>query len=115
MKAFENGIRLQFADALDPEWAGNPNNFAIEQWNYRYSKDYGSKDYSVVDPDKEGRDTVKILSVELSSDQHSVFLSLEKVAPVMQIAVRYNLRSQERDRVRGAVYYTVNKPRPAYR
>ena len=114
LKVHENGVRLRFANALDPEWGGNASNFAIEQWNYRYSKAYGSKDYSVENPMQEGRDSVPVLGVELSADHQSVFIAVEEIVPVMQMAVRYNLRSEEGDRVRGAVYPTINKPRPAY-
>ncbi len=114
LKVHENGVFVRFAEPLDPEWAGSASNYAVEQWNYRYSKDYGSKDYSVKDPDREGRDSVSVQSVSFSPDRRSVFVELEDVKPVMQMTFRYNLRSAEGDRVRGAVYHTVNQPRPAY-
>ncbi len=114
LKVHKNGVHLRFAEPLDPEWASNSANYAVEQWNYQYSKAYGSKDFSVENPESEGRDSVPVLGVELASDQRSVFVSLGNVEPVMQMSLRYNLRSVENDRVRGAVYHTVNKPRPAY-
>ena len=113
LKVYENGVWLKFAEALDTEWGADQTNYAIEQWNYRYSKAYGSKDYSVAQPEKTGRDSLKISGVQLSKDRKSVFVETDEVLPVMQMAVRYNLRSAEGDRVRGAIYNTVIAPRPA--
>ena len=112
-KVHENGVALQFAEAVDAEWGGNKTNYAIEQWNYRYSKAYGSKDYSVADPTKTGRDSLAVLGVRLSEDRKSVFVETDRIIPVMQMAVRYNLRSPTGDRVRGVLYNTVTVPRPA--
>jgi hypothetical protein len=113
LKVFENGLSLVFADALDAEWAADPESYGIKQWNYRYSKDYGSKDYSVANPEEEGRDEVAIESIQVGSDNKSVFLVIPSIKPVMQMEVRYNLRSEAGDRVRSTVYHTIHQMRPA--
>ena len=113
LKGFENGVSLVFADALDAEWAANSANYGIKQWNYRYAKEYGSKDYSVAKPEEVGRDEVAIESIQVSSDNKSVFLVIPSINSVMQMEVRYNLRSEAGDRVRSTVYHTIHKMRPA--
>jgi hypothetical protein len=113
LKVFENGVSLVFADALDAEWAGDSASYGIKQWNYRYSKEYGSKDYSVANPEEVGRDEVAIKSIQVSSDNKSVFLVIPSIKPVMQMEVRYNLRSEAGDRVRSTVYHTIHQMRPA--
>ncbi len=108
MSVHADGIRLVFSSALDSEWAADPESFGISQWNYRYSKTYGSADFSVEDPDEEGRDAVRIRSARYDSDSHSVFLAVPDLRPVMQMEIRYNLRSSDGDRVRGSIYNTIH-------
>ncbi len=49
----KEGVRLTFAEKLDPKTAGDSSRYRIEQWNYRWSGDYGSKHWKVSDPQKE--------------------------------------------------------------
>src|SRR4029450_9621213 len=54
MKAARGAITRTFSDALDPETAGDPDSYALQQWNYLYSEKYGSPDVSAADPKKAG-------------------------------------------------------------
>src|SRR5205823_5720034 len=64
-----NGIELSFAQPLQADTAQNVDSYSIEQWNYRWTSTYGSPDYSVINPEKPGRDSVSLKSVRLSSDR----------------------------------------------
>ena len=108
LKAFRRGLRITFSEPLDPDWANDVESFGIEQWNYRYAKEYGSEDYSVAQPDQKGRDTVLIEGARLEADGRSVFLEIPTIQPVMQMEIRYHLRSQTGARVRGAIYNTIH-------
>lgn len=108
-----NGIRLEFSEVLDSEWAVEGDSYGLEQWNYKYSKTYGSKDYSVINPSQEGRDPVEVTAVHLAEDGQTVFLVVPEIAPVMQMAIQYNLRSRGGERVRGTLYHTIHHLRPA--
>ena len=66
LRVKREGVEITFAEALDPEWAADDGNYAIEQWNYRWTASYGSKDYAVSAPERQGRDEVEILAAELS-------------------------------------------------
>lgn len=113
-----NGIEITFTNPLDPELAKDPENYAVDQWNYLWTQNYGSKMYSVKDPTKtlgdkgqssyKGED-VKIKSVKVSNGNKTVFIELEEVVPVMQYRVRYNLDAADGDLVRQEVYGTINK------
>ncbi len=112
------GIEITFTNPLDAELAKDPENYAVDQWNYLWAQTYGSKMYSVKDPTKtlgdkgqsayKGED-VKIKSVKVSNGNKTVFLELENVQPVMQYRVRYNLDSADGELVRQEVYGTINK------
>ena len=56
-----------------------------------------------------GRDRMEVRSAKLSADGRSVFLELDGLAPVMQMHLRYRLRSSDGKDVRGDIYHTVHK------
>jgi hypothetical protein len=112
--AQSNGLTFTFAQPLDRETAEDAGSYGVEQWNYRYAAQYGSKDWSVAHPDQEGRDTVEVRSAKLLADGRTVFLEIPDLKPVMQLQVQYNLNAKEGASMRGKVYATINRvPAPA--
>lgn len=107
-RAHQNGLVLTFARPLAPD-AADAGRFAVRQWNYRYARQYGSKDYSVADPDKEGRDEVEVRSAKLLPDGRSVFIELPGLRPVMQMEVKYNLPFADGATASGPLYLTLNR------
>ncbi len=99
-----NGVEITFTAPLEAETAADPGSYAVDQWNYKWAKEYGSKLYSVKDPTKaiekslesaQG-DTVEIKSVKLSNGNRTVFLEYaEPVVAVMQHHVRFNLNDEK--------------------
>lgn len=106
--AYSNGVAIKFTDPLDKDVAENPGNFHVEQWNYLYSKTYGSPEYRVSDPKQEGRDGVRVRSATLLDDR-TVFLELKDVKPVNVLAVSCALKSAAVNSTSG------NKPNAAAR
>jgi hypothetical protein len=103
------GIELTFTDPLDPATANDAGSYDVERWQYRWSKEYGSADYSLENPSKKGRDTVELKSAKLSADGRTVMLEMPDIAPVMQMSITYKLRAADGHDVPGAVYNTINK------
>lgn len=112
-----NGLQLTFTEPLDREFAEDPESYAVDQWDYLWSQNYGSKMYSVKEPGKEigdkrqqkfGGEPVEVKSVKLSKDGKTVFLHLDKVEEVMQMRIRYNLDAADGELVRGEIYNTIN-------
>ena len=60
-----NGIRIGFTCELDEELVEDLDSWKIEQWNYRWTRKYGSKEYKVSDPEKVGHDPVPVASARL--------------------------------------------------
>ena len=108
LNATRKGIRLRFSDPLDKEAAPDPDRWSVERWNYRWTRNYGSPLYSVADPSKRGKDEVFIKSVRLLPDGKTVFLEIEDMKPVMQMAVTYGLKAADGSRLRGSVYHTIH-------
>jgi type 1 glutamine amidotransferase len=105
----ENGIRLTFSEPLERETAEDTGSYGVEQWNYRYAKEYGSKEYSVASPSEEGHDELEIQSAKLSPDRRSVFLSIAGLQPVMQMQIQYNVNAADGKAIRGDIYNTINR------
>jgi hypothetical protein len=103
-----NGIRIGFTQPLDTKTAGDPKNYQIHQWNYRWTKSYGSRDYKVSDPEKEGRDPVEIADVELSDDGRGVLLKIPNLQPVMQIQIEADLKAADGKPLHAELYGTIN-------
>jgi hypothetical protein len=108
-RAHRNGLKLTFAQPLDRAAAEDPGSYAIHQWNYRYAAQYGSKDYSVMDPKKEGRDEVAVRSARLLSDGKSVFIETAELRPVMQMELKYNLQFTGGATAASPLYLTLNR------
>ena len=85
MKVKKNGIEVKFTDALDEASANDLQNYSLEQWNYKWTKNYGSPEFSVTDPDKKGHDRVEVKSARLAADHKTVFLEITEFKPVMQM------------------------------
>ncbi len=105
----KDGIRLEFAEKLDIKQAGDPKRYTVEEWNYRWSGDYGSKRWSVADPKRQGQDTRPIDRVTVGADGKSVTLHVTGLKPVMQMRIGYDLATSDGKGVRGAIHNTINR------
>jgi hypothetical protein len=110
------GIEITFTQPLDPDTANDPDSFAAEQWNYRWTEAYGSPEYSVKNPGKPGHDDVTIKSAKLKEDGRTVLLSIPELKPVMQFALKYDLDTKGGGGagagpvgMKGEIYLTINR------
>jgi len=114
MKVYANGVRLNFSTALDRKIAEDIDSWSAEQWNYKWTSQYGSKDWSAKDPAKQGRDAVSIKNAKLLPNGKDVFLHMEKVLPVHSMAIKYNLDTKDSRIFKGTFHLTVNKVGPVF-
>jgi hypothetical protein len=95
-------LEFTFSEKLDPAVAADAGIDGVRRWNYRYTQDYGSKEWSVVDPKKEGRDEVEVKSAALLPDGKTVRLTLADARPAMQYELRYDVG------FRGQVWFSLH-------
>jgi len=107
--ARNSGLAITFSEPLDKETAEDPGSYGLQQWNYRYAAQYGSKDWSVAKPNQEGHDPVEVHSAKLLPDGRTVFLQIQALIPVMQLQIQYNLTEKEGAPMRGKLYATINR------
>ncbi len=105
----DNGIELTFAEPLKKDSAEDAGAWAIEQWNYRWTSNYGSPEVKASDPKKNGHDALDVKSVKVSNEGRTVFLEVENLQPVMQMLIRGNgLEAADGTPVNVEVANTIN-------
>jgi hypothetical protein len=102
------GAELEFSAPLDPLAAQDPANYSIAQWNYRWTATYGSDHYSVANPQNKGEDPVTIDTVVLSPDHRKVLLGIKDLKPVMQMRIRYTLKTADGTDLSQEIFNTIN-------
>ena len=78
----ENGVLLTFANKESVPKAEHKDWYA-QHWNYRYGPSYGSKEYSVSEPNRVGHDRLEIRSVQRVGPK--LFIEIPQIEPVHQL------------------------------
>jgi len=101
-------LTISFSQPLDPK-SVDVDAFTVEQWQYKWQSEYGSKDYSIEDPTKSARDPVTIKTAQLSPDGKTVTLNIPGLKPVMQMSVKAKLQAKDGTPLPVEIYNTINK------
>ena len=109
LKVTRQGLNITFTSPLEPAAARDPENYALEQWNYQWTEKYGSPDFSVLEPNRQGHDEVEVRSATLSADGLTVSLQLPALRPVMQMKIKFRLRTADGKPVEHELYNTINR------
>ncbi|HRE99677.1 MAG TPA: hypothetical protein PLI18_04105 [Pirellulaceae bacterium] len=104
-----DGLLLEFDLPLDPTTTVEVGRWSAQQWNYRYSAEYGSADYRPSQPSRPGHDELRIRDVTLSPDGRSVFVRMPEIAPVMQVALTYDLTTADGQPIADTLYGTIRR------
>ena len=102
------GIHITFTQPLEPNEASDPQNYSGKRWNYRRTSNYGSDEYSVANPDKQGRDTLNITAATLAPDGKTVTLTVEDLRPAMVEIIRFNLKAKDGTPIASEIQHTIN-------
>jgi hypothetical protein len=108
MAAQKEGVKVVFTAALDAS-AANAENWSAEQWNYKWSANYGSPEFSVMEPEKKGHDKLTIKSVRLAADRKSAFVEIADLRPCDQLKLKFNLKGADGTPIAQEIYSTIHK------
>jgi len=106
--AAKNGLLVTFTQALDKAAATDAENWGAEQWNYHWTQNYGSKEFSLKDPSVAKHDELEIKGVQLSADGKTVLLQIDGLGPVNQIKTTYKIKSAAGKELKGDIFSTIN-------
>lgn len=137
LKVIKDGLELTFSQKMDPKTAADAENYAAQQWNYLWSSNYGSAEYKPIAGFDEkvkrfnelrksrgknaaelqkltkelerGRERVEIKAAKLSEDGRTVTLSIPGLKPVMQMNLKYRVKTASGESLNQDVYNTINR------
>ena len=81
----------------------------VQRWQYRWTENYGSKQYKLSNPTKEGQDDVNILAAKLADDGKTLLLKLEDHRRAMQMRIDLDIKSEDGQPVKTTIYSTINQ------
>ena len=108
------GVTITFTGPLDKEAAESVDRYSVSVWNYRWTSNYGSGDFSTrEDAPKEPKkgpahDVVGVKSAKLSADGKTLTLELEEVKPVMQMKIAFKLASADKSPLNFEIHNTIH-------
>jgi hypothetical protein len=128
ISARKGGVELKFTCALDTQRAADPENWSVEVWNYLWSGAYGSPELSTLAPaskpadvgktdeaqfskaqmSKPQHDSLTVKKVSIGTDDRTVFLEISDLKPVMQMSIKYQLRTADGQGLDGEVVNTIH-------
>lgn len=108
LKVKPGQLAITFSDPLDKTAATDADSFNVEQWNYRWTENYGSPQVKVSDSKKQGHDSVEVQAAELSADGKTVTLKIDNLRPVMQMKIQYSLKAADGAAMKSAIWNTIN-------
>lgn len=106
-KVEADGLRIGFNFDVDKATATDPDSYLASHWNYRWSKNYGSDQYSPT-TGKVGSDSIDIHSVEMNSDGRGVKLKIRDMKPVNQLHLVLKIKNATGGWFEEEVYWTIN-------
>ncbi len=109
LHALKDGLEIQFTGELDEASARDVASYAVEQWNYAYSGNYGSPELSVADPTIKKHDKVEIKSARLGKDKKTVLLEIPGFQPVNQMKIKMSLKAADGTAINQEIYNTIHK------
>ena len=80
-------LTLRFSEPVDAEAAAAADRFRVEQWNYRWTARYGSDQWSVVDPDRRGRDALSVRAARAVDGGRGIELTIPDLRPADQVRI----------------------------
>lgn len=107
--AVRNGMKIRFTSPLEETSATNLENYSIEQWNYKWTPEYGSPEFSVKDPSQKKHDPVPVKSVQLLADKRTVFLEIPEIQPVNQMKIKVRINAADGAPISQDIYNTIHR------
>ena len=106
--ASKGGLQITFTGPLDDSSATSLDSYSMEWWNYKWTPDYGSPEFSVGDPTQKKHDMVAIKSARLLPDKKTIFLEIPEIKPVNQYKLKVKLTAGDGSAITQDIYGTIH-------
>ncbi|TWU19758.1 DUF6797 domain-containing protein [Allorhodopirellula heiligendammensis] len=112
-RVVSGGLQLDVNFDVDPDSANEVSSFVTEQWNYHWSRNYGSDQY-VPSTGEQGTESLEVTNVRLeprkqdSGQGTRIHLSVPAIGPVDQLRMVVQLRSENGESFEEEIYWTIH-------
>ena len=103
----KSGVEVRFSDPLDPQCAVDPASFTAERWNYFWTGNYGSPEYSVTHPKEPKHDQLTVTAARLGDHARVLTLDIVDMRPSHQLQLNLKLRTADGAPIERVLYLTV--------
>ena len=100
-------LRIAFNFALDPTAATKVNSVTAEQWNYKWTSNYGSDAYHP-ETGEVGKQVLTIAGAKLSDNWKTLTVHVPQLRPVDLLHLRLNLADAEGATFSDELYWTIH-------
>ncbi len=129
IRAYDNGIVIDFSGPIDPDQAEDPRRYIVKKWNYIWGPQYGSGRFSIDRRDEaleaealkspskaavNNVDTVAIRAAKVLGGGRSVFLYAPHMTEAMQMEIKMDITSLSGEPFRETIWNTIHNLRPAF-
>ncbi len=108
VKTIKGGIQVDFNCELDDTANTDTARYHITQYNYRWTRAYGSDHYSVRTGEK-GSDTLSISGVRLGRDRKSLLVDIPELGPAETVCFRFEVKAKTGILIKEVAYLTIHK------
>ncbi len=99
LKTKPEKIEIKLSGKVDPASANDPENYSIQTWDLKRTKNYGSKHYN------ERR--LEILDAHLKEDGQTVVLMVPNLRPTWGMSINYSIRTSDQERLQGEIHNSI--------
>ncbi|MCM2372054.1 DUF6797 domain-containing protein [Aporhodopirellula aestuarii] len=100
-------LHLTFNFPLDPQSASDVRSYVAEQWNYQWTRSYGSPSFHP-ETGEEGKQQLVIQKAVLSEDRKTLTLHSEGIRPVHQLHLKLDVTDAQGIPFSEEVYWTIH-------
>jgi hypothetical protein len=104
-----HGLAITFGTPLDALTVTDRKRYSVKQWNYWWTLEYGSEDWSPRRRGQRGVDALTIADVSLSTDKKTITLTIPDLQPAMQMQVDFDLKTASGKVVKDYIVSTVHR------
>lgn len=101
LKASPEKIRIKLSGKIDPQAGNDPENYSINTWDLKRTRNYGSKHYN--------EKRLKVVDARILEDGQTVELLVPQLKPTWGMEINYSLLTQEGAKLQGKIHNSIYK------
>ena len=106
LNASKQQVKVTFSGKVDIDTAADPENWSINTWDLKRTKNYGSDHYN--------EQRLKVTDVKVDSQGKAVTLTIPDLAPTWGMEINYSIRTAAGKKLTGKIHNSIHKLRDRF-